>query len=109
MIEVTEAVYDKVADLIIEENNPEIVGLRVGIQGGGCSGFQYQFGWATALDEGDEVLESEEGLKIIIDPISYVYLDGSVIDYVRSVGGEHISIKNPQAQTQCGCGSSFGV
>ena len=109
MIEVTDAVYDKVAELLIAENNEEIVGLRIGIQGGGCSGFQYQFGWATEVEDGDEIIESVEGVKILVDPISYTYLEGSTVDYVRSVGGEHISISNPNSKSTCGCGSSFSA
>jgi len=109
MIEVTEAVYDKLAELILEENNEDIIGLRIFIQGGGCSGFQYGFRFTDEIEEGDEVLESTEGLKIMIDPMSMMYLDGSTIDYVKSIAGEQFSIKNPNAQTTCGCGSSFGA
>ena len=109
MITVTEAVYDKLAELIIEEDNEEIIGLRIFIQGGGCSGFQYGFRFTDQIEEGDEVLESTEGLKIMVDPMSMMYLDGATIDYVKSIAGEQFSIKNPNAQTQCGCGSSFSA
>jgi len=107
MIEVTEAVYDKLADLILEENDDRIVGLRVYVQGGGCSGFQYGFRFAEEIEEGDEIFESAEGIKILVDPMSMMYLDGSKIDYVKTIAGENFSIANPNSGTTCGCGSSF--
>jgi len=106
---VTEAVYDKLAELIIDENNEEIIGLRIFIQGGGCSGFQYGFRFADEIEEGDQILESEEGIKILIDPMSAMYLEGATIDYVKSIAGEQFSITNPNSQTTCGCGSSFSA
>lgn len=109
MIEVTDAVYDKLAELILAENNEDIIGLRIFVQGGGCSGFQYGFRFADEIEDGDEIVESPEGLKILVDPMSLMYLDGSVIDYVKSLAGEQFSIKNPNVQTTCGCGSSFGT
>lgn len=109
MITVTDAVFDKVAELLIETDDADFEALRIAIQGGGCSGFQYAFEWATEIGEDDEVIESEDGLKIIIDPMSMMYLDGAEIDYVKSLQGEQFSIRNPNAQTTCGCGSSFGA
>jgi len=106
---VTEAVYDKLAELIIEENDENILGLRIFIQGGGCSGFQYGFQFVEEINEDDTVIESEEGIKVVIDPMSMMYLDGATIDYVKSLAGEQFSIRNPNAQTTCGCGSSFSA
>ena len=108
-IKVTEAVFDKLAELILEENDEAIAGLRIYVQGGGCSGFQYGFQFADEINEDDEIVESEEGLKIVIDPLSMMYLEGAEIDYVKSLAGEQFSIRNPNATTQCGCGSSFQV
>jgi iron-sulfur cluster insertion protein len=106
---VTDAVYDKLAELIIEENDDAIVGLRIYVQGGGCSGFQYGFQFADTINEDDVVVESEEGIKIVIDPMSMMYLDGAEIDYTKSLAGEQFVIRNPNAQTTCGCGSSFSA
>ncbi len=110
MVEVTEAVYWRLMKLLEEEADESIVGLRIFIQGGGCSGFQYGFKFATEIEEGDEVYEHEEtGIKVLVDPVSMAYLDGAEVDYVKSIQGEQFSIKNPNATTKCGCGSSFSA
>ena len=109
MIEVTEAVYDKLKVLLEEEANDGIVGLRIYVQGGGCSGFQYGFKFAEEVEDGDNIVEGKEGLKILVDPLSIMYLDGATIDYVKNLQGEQFAITNPNATTKCGCGSSFGA
>lgn len=106
---VTDAVYDKLAELLLEEDDSSIVGLRIFVQGGGCSGFQYGFQFADEIAEDDTVVESEEGLKVLVDPMSMMYLEGATIDYTKTLAGEQFSISNPNATTTCGCGSSFGA
>ena len=98
---------DKVAALIAEENNPKL-NLRVYITGGGCSGFQYGFTFDEISNDDDFVVE-KGGVKFLIDSMSYQYLVGAEIDYIDSFEGAQFTIKNPNAQTTCGCGSSFSV
>ncbi|GAB4363016.1 MAG: iron-sulfur cluster insertion protein ErpA [Methylohalobius crimeensis] len=97
----------KVAELIAEENNPELK-LRVYITGGGCSGFQYGF----TFDEqaaGDDTVIEKQGVTVLVDAMSVQYLRGAEIDYKDDVSGARFVIRNPNAQTTCGCGSSFSV
>lgn len=97
----------KVANLIAEEGNPALM-LRVYIQGGGCSGFQYGFTFAEAVDDGDTTVETD-GVTLLVDPMSLQYLTGAEIDYTEGLQGAQFVIRNPNATTTCGCGSSFGV
>ena len=97
----------KVAGLIAEEGNPALM-LRVYIQGGGCSGFQYGFTFAEAKDEDDTAVVTD-GVTLLVDPMSLQYLTGSEIDYTEGLQGAQFVIRNPNASTTCGCGSSFGV
>ena len=97
----------KVADLIAEEGNADLM-LRVYIQGGGCSGFQYGFTFADAVEDGDTEVVTD-GVKLLVDPMSLQYLDGAEIDYTEGLQGAQFVIRNPNATTTCGCGSSFGV
>jgi iron-sulfur cluster insertion protein len=106
-ITITLPAQDKIADLLLEENNPNLK-LRTFVQGGGCSGFQYGFTFDEEQNEDDFVVESGT-VKVLIDSMSYQYLAGAVIDYKEDLQGSHFSIKNPNAQTTCGCGSSFSV
>jgi iron-sulfur cluster insertion protein len=103
----TDAAAAKVRDLIAEEKNPALK-LRVFISGGGCSGFQYGFTFDENVQDGDTSVE-KAGVTLLIDPMSYQYLMGAEIDYQESVSGAQFVIKNPQAKTTCGCGSSFSV
>lgn len=103
----TESCCTKVKDLIAEENNPELK-LRVFVNGGGCSGFQYGFTFDEIANDDDFAVE-KEGLIFLIDPMSYQYLVGAEIDYTESLQGSQFVIRNPNAQTTCGCGSSFSV
>ena len=91
----------------MEEHNPELK-LRVYISGGGCSGFQYGFTFDESITDGDTVVE-KDGVKLLIDPMSFQYLMGSEIDYSESLQGAQFVIRNPNAQTTCGCGSSFNL
>lgn len=97
----------KVKDLLEEEQNPNLM-LRVFISGGGCSGFQYGFTFDENLDEGDTVVENH-GVKLLIDPMSFQYLAGAEIDYTEGLEGAQFVIRNPNAVTTCGCGSSFSA
>lgn len=127
----TDAAANKVAELIAEENNPNLK-LRVFVTGGGCSGFQYGFTFDENINDDDTVVEkhvcvkakdgeedeeSGEGgesggemvVKLLIDPMSYQYLVGAEIDYKEDLNGAQFVIRNPNAKTTCGCGSSFSV
>lgn len=97
----------KVADLIAEEGNPELK-LRVFVQGGGCSGFQYGFTFDDAVNEDDTLFE-KNGVTLLVDSMSFQYLVGAEIDYKEDINGSQFVIKNPNAQTTCGCGSSFSA
>jgi len=103
----TDSAADKVKQLIDEEGNPELK-LRVFVQGGGCSGFQYGFTFDEDVNEDDTVLD-KKGVSLLIDSMSYQYLVGAEIDYKEDINGAQFVIKNPNASTTCGCGSSFSV
>jgi len=103
----TEAAALKVKELIVEEGNPDLK-LRVFVSGGGCSGFQYGFTFDEVINDGDTEV-SKEGVKLLIDPMSFQYLTGAEIDYTEGLEGSQFVIRNPNATTTCGCGSSFGV
>jgi len=108
MIEITESAKTKIVDLLIEENNPKAV-LRTFVQGGGCSGFSYGFTIDEEKNEDDFEFALNTEFKVLVDAMSMQYLQGAVIDYKEDLMGASFSIKNPNAETTCGCGSSFGV
>lgn len=101
------AAAGKVKELIEDEGNDALM-LRVFISGGGCSGFQYGFTFDEEVGEGDTVVENE-GVKLLVDPMSFQYLSGAEIDYSEGMEGAQFVIRNPNASTTCGCGSSFSV
>ena len=101
----TDSAANKVKELVDEEGNPELK-LRVFVQGGGCSGFQYGLMIEESGGDGDQVFESN-GVKLYVDPISIRYLKGAEVDFVDTVTGGGFTIKNPNATSTCGCGSSF--
>jgi iron-sulfur cluster insertion protein len=103
----TDNAANKVKALIEEEGNPELK-LRVFVTGGGCSGFQYGFTFDEVTNEDDMVLE-KNGVTLLIDPMSMQYMIGADIDYTEGLEGAQFVIKNPNAQSTCGCGSSFSV
>lgn len=107
MITITNSAKDKIKELLEEENNPKLF-LRTFIQGGGCSGMEYGFTFdeEQAEDDFEFVIDS---VKVLVDSMSMQYLQGSTIDYKDDLMGASFSIKNPNAQTTCGCGSSFSV
>jgi iron-sulfur cluster insertion protein len=105
MITITDQAVEKIRDIIAEENNPEIK-LRVFVQGGGCSGMQYGFTLDDVVNEDDWDLDIQ-GVHVLVDSMSGGYLQGAVVDYTEDQYGSQFSIKNPNAVTTCGCGSSF--
>ncbi len=104
---VTAAAAAKVAELLREEDNPALA-LRVYITGGGCSGFQYGFAFEEDRAEDDLAVE-RDGVTVLVDPLSLQYLHGAEIDYSESLSGAQFVIRNPNAKTTCGCGSSFAA
>jgi iron-sulfur cluster insertion protein len=106
-INLTESAVVKLADLLAEENNPNLK-LRVFVTGGGCSGFNYGFTFDEDQNNDDFLIEKDT-VRVLVDEMSYQYLVGATIDYVETIQGSQFSIKNPNAVTTCGCGSSFSV
>jgi iron-sulfur cluster insertion protein len=113
----TDSAAAKVKSLIDEEQNPDL-NLRVFITGGGCSGFQYGFTFDDSIGQTDQVVEKwvadangqgQALVRLIVDPVSFQYLEGAEIDYREDMNGAQFVIRNPKAKTTCGCGSSFSV
>lgn len=104
---VTDSASTKVKELVDEEGNPDLK-LRVFITGGGCSGFQYGFSFDESLADDDTVVE-KDGIKVVVDSMSFQYLAGAEVDYKEGLDGSRFVISNPNAQTTCGCGSSFSI
>ena len=103
----TDSAASKVKQLIEEEGNDSL-NLRVFVSGGGCSGFQYGFTFDETINEDDTIME-KNGVKLLVDPMSFQYLIGAEIDYQENLKGAQFVIKNPCATSTCGCGSSFSV
>lgn len=103
----SDSAASKVKSLIEEEGNPDLK-LRVFVTGGGCSGFQYGFTFDEVKNEDDFVME-KAGVTLLIDPMSMQYMMGAEIDYTEGLEGAQFVIRNPNAQSTCGCGSSFSV
>lgn len=106
-INFTDSAAGKVRELIEEEGNPALK-LRVFVTGGGCSGFQYGFTFDEEVNEDDTIME-KDGVMLLIDPMSYQYLVGAEIDYSEGLEGSQFVIRNPNAASTCGCGSSFSA
>ncbi len=107
MVSLTEGAAVKVKDLIASRPHPT-EGLRVGVRGGGCSGFTYFLEFAETPNKGDRELESH-GVRLFVDPKSYLYLMGTEVDFVDSLSGAGFKFTNPNARRTCGCGESFSV
>ena len=107
VIEVTARAVAKIKSLKLEEENDDLK-LRIYVTGGGCSGFQYGFSFDEKSDE-DDTLVSREGATVIVDSLSFQYLEGSTVDYEKSLMGSRFLVTNPNAQTTCGCGLSFSI
>ena len=103
----TDAAARKVGELIREEGNPKLK-LRVFVSGGGCSGFQYGFTFDEKVEDGDSEFPNQ-GVTLLVDPLSFQYLDGTEIDYVEGLHGAGFKFGNPNVKATCGCGSSFSA
>ena len=107
MITLTDSAIIKITDILAEENDPEAK-LRIFVQGGGCAGFSYGFMLDKEQNEDDFTIPAGSA-SVLVDSMSLQYLENATVDYVEELLGSHFSIKNPQASTTCGCGSSFSV
>ena len=105
-ISLSPAAAARVAAIAAKQNKPAI--LRLAVEGGGCSGFQYRFGLADNTDA-EDVLVQTDGVRLVVDPVSLDLVAGCVVDYVESLGGAAFKVENPNAVAGCGCGSSFAV
>jgi iron-sulfur cluster assembly protein len=106
MVTITERAAEKVKELLAAENDPSLTALRVAVEGGGCSGFQYALGFDSAAEDNDETWEYH-GVRVIVDRFSLPYLQGSSVDYIDGLMGAGFQIENPNVVAACGCGSSF--
>jgi len=109
MITIDPTAIEKITDLYIDENDPSILGLRVFVEGGGCSGFQYGFTWDWIKNEDDFNFNVSDRINILVDAMSMQYLQGAVIKFETSLMNSSFVISNPNATSKCGCGSSFTV
>jgi len=107
MITITDEAADKIKNMI-EDHNESIVGLRIMVAGGGCSGFQYRLAFESKVTDNDQVIE-HNAVKVFVDNKSIIYLMGSEIDYVDGLMGAGFKVNNPNAKSTCGCGESFQV
>ncbi len=106
-VEISDNAAKRIAFLLGQESKPGI-SLRVAVDGGGCSGFQYKFDFDAEQQKDDIVLE-KDGARVLIDTLSLEFMEGSVIDFVETLGAAHFEVKNPNANATCGCGNSFSV
>lgn len=106
IIRLTEAAAARVAYIATRQSRPAI--LRLSIEGGGCAGFSYKFGMADAA-EPDDVVTETDGVKLVVDPVSLDLLGGAEVDFTESLGGAAFQVRNPNAASGCGCGSSFSI
>ena len=102
----TPAAAERVAWIADKQAKPAV--LRLSVEGGGCSGFQYKFDLSEGA-ENDDLVSETDGVKLVVDPVSLDLVDGSVVDFVESLGGAAFRVENPNAAAGCGCGSSFGI
>jgi iron-sulfur cluster insertion protein len=102
----TPSAAERIGAIATRQNKPAI--LRLSVEGGGCSGFQYKFDLADDADADDSVSETA-GVRLVVDPVSLDLVAGSTVDFVESLGGAAFKVTNPQAAAGCGCGSSFGI
>ncbi|MFM9006021.1 MAG: HesB/IscA family protein [Flavobacteriales bacterium] len=108
MIKVSESAKNQVEHLLTAENHPEGSFVRVGVEGGGCSGLMYQLKFDNALKEGDQIFE-DNGVKVVVDRKSFLYLVGTELEYTGGLNGKGFVFKNPNASRTCGCGESFSI
>ena len=108
MISLTERAAQEVRRIIDEQKLPEDTVLRVGVKGGGCSGFSYSLGFDDSVHETDQIIEAD-GIRVVCDPKSFLYLSGTQVDFEESLMGRGFKFGNPNANKTCGCGESFSV
>ncbi|NUP96718.1 MAG: iron-sulfur cluster assembly accessory protein [Planctomycetaceae bacterium] len=108
MISLTERAAHEVKRIVTEQKLPELTALRVGVKGGGCSGFSYTLGFDDQVSETDQIYELE-GVRVVCDPKSFLYLNGTQIDFEDNLMGRGFKFGNPNAAKSCGCGESFSV
>lgn len=108
MIKVDNSAREQVQKLIKTENHPEDCFIRVGVQGGGCSGLMYELNFDTEMGEGDQIFE-DNGVKVVVDKKSFLYLVGTELEYSGGLNGKGFVFKNPNANRTCGCGESFSI
>jgi iron-sulfur cluster assembly protein len=108
MIELTPVAIDKVKEILTQQN-PKPEGLRVAVVGGGCSGFSYHMAFENQANEAADNVYEFDGLKVMVDQMSEMYLDGITIDYLETIEGAGFKFNNPNVKSTCGCGSSFSV
>lgn len=106
-IKITPSASARVAELIARDSK-KLIALRVSVDGGGCSGFMYNYQLVDSINGDDFILE-DEGIKVAIDPVSQAFLEGCTIEFVQELGSNYFQIKNPKATAKCGCGNSFAV
>ncbi len=107
-IKITKDAARRVAELIEKNKDKQNIALRVSVDGGGCSGFMYQYNLVDSINEDDFVLE-QDGIKLAVDPLSQQFLEGCVIEFITELGSNYFQITNPNATAKCGCGNSFAV
>ena len=108
MIDITEKAADEVRRILTEQKRPDETALRVGVKGGGCSGFSYTLGFDDQIIEIDQISECE-GVRVVCDPKSFLYLNGTYVDFEDNLMGRGFTFVNPNANKTCGCGESFSV
>ena len=107
-IGITERAKNEVSRILVDQNMPDGTSLRVGVKGGGCSGFSYTLGFDDEIRPTDQINE-DEGVRVVCDPKSFLYLNGTVVDFEESLMGRGFKFTNPNANKSCGCGESFSV
>lgn len=105
---ITDSASNRIAELIEKDKDKDVIALRVSIDGGGCSGFMYQYDLVDTINDDDFIAE-HNGIKVIIDQLSQQFLDNSTIDFITELGCRYFQINNPKASAKCGCGNSFAV
>ena len=108
MIKVNDSAKAQVSKLMAEDNQPETAFVRVGVEGGGCSGLMYKLEFDSEMKEGDQVFE-DNGVKVVVDKKSFLYLVGTELDYSGGLNGKGFTFINPNANRTCGCGESFSI
>jgi iron-sulfur cluster assembly accessory protein len=108
MVSLTPVAVEKVKEILTQQN-PQPTGLRVAVVGGGCSGFSYHMAFESQINESSDNVYEFDGLKVLVDQMSEMYLDGVQIDYIESIEGSGFKFNNPNVKSTCGCGSSFSV